>query len=898
MKLRKLIFLSIILWNLFPVFSQGTPVSVGTQVTTFSSMIRGYHFTSPTNFTICGLYVPPDANATGTQTIRVVRFTAGPPPAFAGTTNSFVQLFTITNAPATGVVPCSIPVATGDIIGVYGARGANCVNSYGPANFVTSINGFNTTLQRSGMQSCPAGTGAAMANIWSEVNYNIGRITMYINCCQTPTVTASSNSPICTGQPLNLSTTANPAGTYTYAWTGPNGFTSAVQNPTIASPTLAAAGNYTVVVTVPNCGTANGTTTVVVNPGPTITVPPITICQGGSGTLSASSSTPGGVWTWSLNGNILGSGSTLAVNPTSNTTYTVSYDVNGCSSTSTVLVTVEPTPQPQIVNDSICLGQTGTLFVSSVSAGGTYLWSNGATTASLSAAPTSTTSYSLVFTSSNGCVSPSVSADIVVKPNPIISVGNDTICIGSSTTLTSSVDLTGGTYTWSPLPSTSNSITVTPNITTNYTVIYNLQGCTDTATAQVWVNPIPVASTSNTTICFGDIATLNATANLPNGSYLWSNGETTSSIQVSPATTTTYSVAYTLNNCTSPSVNAIVTVNPIPVVSLTSATICNGDFVTLVASANLTGGSYTWGPLNTPGGTSQTLSPSVDTTLTVIYTLLNCPSLPASGTVTVNPLPIVTFTSDIVEGCAPLSVTFMATDQTNASYTWTTSNALTGTGGTSTLIFPAGGTYDVTLAATTINGCYASNTVTNYIYVEDLPHANFESPISVFTNEAQYVQFSNFSTGATQYVWNFGDGQTSTDIEPSHVFQNTMGGYTINLLVSTDLNCLDSMSVSIGYQYNELYYIPNSFTPDGDQNNQVFLPIFYSGYDPMNFEMDIFNRWGEVVYETHNVLYGWDGSVGEEGLDAPEGTYTYRIVFKNPDLDERIVITGTVNLIR
>lgn len=898
MKLKLIILICLLHWTIVPVFSQGTPISVGGQVTTFSSMIRGYHFTSPTNFTICGLYVPPDANPTGNQTIRVVRFTAGPPPAFAGTTNSFVQLFTITNAPPTGVVPCNIPVATGDIIGVYGARGANCVNSYGPANFVTTINGFNTTLQRSGMQSCPAGTGAAMANIWSEVNYNIGRIQMYINCCQTPTLTTSSNSPICAGQALNLTTTANPVGAYTYAWTGPNGFTSTVQNPTISPTTLAAAGNYTVVVTIPNCGTANGTTAVVVNPGPTITVPPITICQGGTGTLTASSPTAGGIWTWSLNGNILGSGPTLSVNPTSNTTYTVSYDVNGCASTSTVLVTVEPTPSPQIINDSICLGQTGTLFVSNVSAGGTYAWSTGATTASLSIAPTVTTSYSLIFTSANGCVSPSVSADIVVKPNPIVTVPNDTICIGSTTALTSTVDLIGGTYSWSPLPSTGNSITVTPNITSTYTVIYNLQGCTDTVSATVVVNPIPVASTANTTICFGDIATLNASANLPNGTYLWTNGETTSSIQVSPATTTTYSVTYTLNNCTSPSVNAIVTVNPIPVVTLSSATICDGDNVTLTATPNLTGGSYTWGPLNTIGGASQTLSPSVDTTLTVIYTLLNCPSLPASGTVTVNPLPIVTFTSDIVEGCAPLGVTFTATDQTNATYTWTTSNALTGTGASTTLVFPAGGTYDVTLAATTINGCFSSSSIANYIYVENLPDANFESPIGVFTNEAQYVQFSNFSTGATNYVWSFGDGATSTDFEPSHIFQNTMGGYTIHLTALTDLNCMDSMSVSIGYQYNELYYIPNSFTPDGDQNNQVFLPIFYSGYDPMNFEFTVFNRWGEIVFETHNVEYGWDGSVGEEGLDAQEGTYTYRIVFKNPDLDERIVVTGTVNLIR
>ena len=412
------------------------------------------------------------------------------------------------------------------------------------------------------------------------------------------------------------------------------------------------------------------------------------------------------------------------------------------------------------------------------------------------------------------------------------------------------------------------------------------------------MNPIPVASTSNTTICFGDVATLTASANLPNGTYLWSTTETTSSIQVSPATTTTYSVAYTLNNCTSPSVNAIVTVNPIPVVTLSSATICDGDNVTLTATPNLTGGSYTWGPLNTIGGASQTLSPSVDTTLTVIYTLLNCPSLPASGTVTVNPLPIVTFSSNIVEGCAPLGVTFTATDQTNATYNWSTSNALTGTGSSTTILFPTGGTFDVTLAATTINGCFASNSMANYIYVEDLPNADFESPISIFTNEAQYVQFSNFSTGATNYVWNFGDGQMSTEVEPSHIFQSTMNGYTINLIALTDLNCLDSMSISIGYQYNELYYIPNSFTPDGDQNNQIFLPIFYSGYDPLNFEMQIYNRWGEVLFETRNVLYGWDGSVGEEGLDAQEGVYTYRILFKNPDLDERVVVTGTVNLIR
>jgi len=233
-------FYSIILF-LVLVFGMNaqTQISVGTQLTTFTSMIRGYHFTAPTNFTICGLEVPTTAS-NGLQTVRVVRFTAAAPPAFPGTTNAFTQLFSATNQP-NGIIPCNIPVTAGQIIGVYGVRGA-CVNSYGPANFVTTISGFPTTLRRSGMQSCPTG-GQPMANIWSAVAYNIGRIWMYINCCAAPTAVATNNGPICAGSPLNLSITPSPAvplnGNYTYAWTGPNGFTSNQQNPTIANPTAA-----------------------------------------------------------------------------------------------------------------------------------------------------------------------------------------------------------------------------------------------------------------------------------------------------------------------------------------------------------------------------------------------------------------------------------------------------------------------------------------------------------------------------------------------------------------------------------------------------------------------------------------------------------------------------------
>jgi gliding motility-associated-like protein len=112
------------------------------------------------------------------------------------------------------------------------------------------------------------------------------------------------------------------------------------------------------------------------------------------------------------------------------------------------------------------------------------------------------------------------------------------------------------------------------------------------------------------------------------------------------------------------------------------------------------------------------------------------------------------------------------------------------------------------------------------------------------------------------------------------------------------LGCTDSYQITIEYQEGEIFYIPNTFTPDGDNYNQTFKPIFTSGFDPYNFEMYIFNRWGEILFETNDVKMGWDGSYGVDGRDVQEGTYTYKIIYKNPKVDERKIVVGHVTLIR
>lgn len=123
-------------------------------------------------------------------------------------------------------------------------------------------------------------------------------------------------------------------------------------------------------------------------------------------------------------------------------------------------------------------------------------------------------------------------------------------------------------------------------------------------------------------------------------------------------------------------------------------------------------------------------------------------------------------------------------------------------------------------------------------------------------------------------------------------------GTFIELIAYSTAGCSDTASLFIGFEPGEVFYVPNSFTPDGDEYNNVFFPVFYSGYDPYNYELLIFDRWGELIFESHNVLEGWDGSYGNRGRKAQDDTYIWKITFKNPLNDKRRQVVGHVNLIR
>ncbi len=502
-----------------------------------------------------------------------------------------------------------------------------------------------------------------------------------------PTVTAS-NQTICSGSSATLQASGTPSGG-TYTWS--NGGTG-----TSITVTPAATTTYTVTYTVNGCS-ATQASIVTVNPLPVVTTTNSTICSGGTATLSATANPPGGVFTWSTGA----TGSSISVSPTTTTNYTVSYSVNGCSSgpvTSQVIVT--PAPTVSVNNATICAGSSATLTATPSTTGGTYLWSTGSTNQVITVSPATTTTYTVTYTSS-GCSPATSSAVVTVTANPTVTASNQTICSGSSATLQATGTPSGGTYSWSN-GGTGSSITVIPTATTTYTVTYTVNGCSATQASIITVNPLPVVTTTNSTICSGGTATLSATANPPGGVFTWSTGAKGSSISVSPTTTTNYTVSYSVNGCNSGPVTSQVIVSPAPTVSVNNATICAGSSATLTATPSTTGGTYLWS--TNENTASVIVSPTSSTNYTVTYTISGCPSAIASGSVTVSPSPIVNLGADTTICTVDFPYTLTASVAgTNNQFSWNTGDQ------TQSITITTGGTYTVNV--TNSSGCSASDVI-------------------------------------------------------------------------------------------------------------------------------------------------------------------------------------------
>lgn len=363
-------------------------------------------------------------------------------------------------------------------------------------------------------------------------------------------------------------------------------------------------------------------------------------------------------------------------------------------------------------------------------------------------------------------------------------------------------------------------------------------------------------------------------------------------INLAASTPGPYTITYVgTGGACPPSATFNLTINALPaVVAGPDQNVCLGGQVTLTGSG---ANSYSWS-----GGVSNGVpfTPSATATYTVTGTSAAGCTNTDDVIVTVDPAAQPVFSANVTSGCAPLTVTFTNTSG-GVNCVWDFGDGSTGTGcSTVTHTYTTVGCYDVMLTTTSASGCVGSATQANYICVTPDPVASFAPNPSVMTTLNTTTVMNNNSTNAVSYVWDFGDQTTSTAFEPTHTYPDHAGSYTIQLTAYSISGCVDVAYAQIVINEDIIYYVPNTFTPDDDENNQTFFPVFTSGFDPYNFNMKIFNRWGEIIFETNNVEVGWDGTYHDEIVK--DGTYTWKIEFKTSSSDARKIAVGHVNVLK
>jgi gliding motility-associated-like protein len=201
------------------------------------------------------------------------------------------------------------------------------------------------------------------------------------------------------------------------------------------------------------------------------------------------------------------------------------------------------------------------------------------------------------------------------------------------------------------------------------------------------------------------------------------------------------------------------------------------------------------------------------------------------------------------------------------------------------------------LNLSTVHGCDSIHTILyQLVPSSERPIASFSTSPNPVMLPPGIIQTVNTSQNANTYLWNFGDGSgTTTEPNLAHSYQNE-GQYEITLIANNATNCPDTAQLQIIVQEDLLMYVPNAFTPDGDGFNNVFLPIINGDFDPYTYTLLIFNRWGELIFESRNAEIGWDGTYG--GNMVSDGTYTWKISLKSGSIDERREFVGHVNLLR
>lgn len=695
---------------------------------------------------------------------------------------------------------------------------------------------------------------------------------------------------------------------YSYTWTGGSG----IQNSQTAVSLIA--GNYTCTVKDAN-GCTSTQTVQILQPNP-ISVGSYTIqnvsCNGGNnGQIAANivGGSPPYTFTWNPSNinapvisNLSGGSYTLNVN-----------DGKSCMATFVFTVT-EPAPlvASTYTSPAYCGNAVGMASVNVN--GGTppyqYLWNTSPPQNTNIANNLPPNTWTCQITDAHNCIL-STSVMISSTPNPSVTSTSFTppICYGQQNG-SAGVQVVSGTppytYTWSA-PSGGNTATLTGLGAGVYQVLVTDNvGCQTFTTVTVsQPNQVVINATPNHTICFGTNTQIYAagTGGISPYTYTWipSIYNSTGPYIVQPSVTTSYTVmASDANGCIAPP--RVITVFVNPPLSAVGKTLDVCDANTAVLSPTITslgnGGPYQffWSDGTSNSYDSITVNLQLGSTLT--YSVLikdgcTIPDAVADFVINVRPLPSPSLTIYPKIGCNPAKITFSAVESNTSSinnYVWhieynsgttdTTHSVYDAdaTGNPASVVLNTNGSYAVSILVSNQYGCYINIPFVDSIKVYPKPIAAFVySPMNTDVTNPE-IYFTNQSQNANYYYWNFGDyasaDNISTDTNVVHYYQYE-GNYMVNLIASNIYGCKDTADAVIQIKPQFAVYIPNVFTPDGNGLNDIFTPVGI-GIMEDEYQMLIYDRWGNLIFTSNNLKVGWDGSV--KGDPHPkDGVFIYKI---------------------
>jgi gliding motility-associated-like protein len=523
----------------------------------------------------------------------------------------------------------------------------------------------------------------------------------------------------------------------------------------------------------------------------------------------------------------------------------------------------------------------------------------------------------------------------IVKPAPIAAFTNNTSCLTSPSSFTSTSTLNGGSgitnYNWTWGDMTANTIGMgfnQPNHTYGTAgtfsvqlLVTNADGCKDSITQNVKVNGLPVVDFTFNNICEGAPTVFNNTTNangntMTNWYWDFTSDGSIDNTTISP--TLTYSTSGTHNvtligvtsvGCSDTIVKAVnVFSNPVSHFGFTRT--CLGDYTNFWDNSYVVGSNgviNSWGwdldgntTIDATGQNAMALYNTygnhvVGLTVTTSFGCKNTSTL----NVFVNPIPVVDFAADQTHGCEKLPVIFTNNSYipvgTIATYSWSVGDNASTINFATTHTYPAG-TYTVSLTAISDSGCVAIKTKNDYIVSYPRPVADyFANPQTADVLEP-IVNFVNTSGGAyNQFWWFYGDGSPtdSTTHHPSHTYSDEFAtSYMTTLIVKNSYGCSDTTQRLVVIDPSYVIYVPNAFTPNGDGLNDVFQA---KGYYILKFDMQVFDRWGEQVFSTNDIYKGWDGTI--KGKIIENSVYVWKVTVIDIQ-KKRHDLTGHVTLMK